>query len=223
MTQDELKQLAAQKALDFVPDNAVIGIGSGTTVNYFIEALATIKHRIEGAVASSEESAARLKACGIPVFDLNVVDKIPFYFDGADEINSLMEMIKGGGGAHTREKILAAVADEFVCMVDESKKVKILGAFPLAIEVIPMARSYVARKIVKLGGDPVYRQGFVTDNGNCILDIYNLKIYEPIKLEQQLNNIEGVVSNGLFAARCADKMICASMSEGVIVENRIQT
>ena len=204
MTQDELKKLVGEAALEYVVEDSIVGVGTGSTVNYFIDALATIKHKIKGAVSSSEASTERLKQHGIEVFELNEVDKIPVYIDGADESNHLLELIKGGGGALTREKIIAAVADQFVCIADESKLVRRLGDFPLPVEVIPMARSYVARQIVKLGGDTVYRTGFVTDNGNVILDVHGLVINEPIKLERILNNIVGVVTNGLFAERAAD-------------------
>ncbi|HET8706517.1 MAG TPA: ribose-5-phosphate isomerase RpiA, partial [Pseudomonadales bacterium] len=190
------------------------GVGTGSTANFFIDALADIKHKIEGAVASSEATAQRLKKHGIPVFDLNSVSELPVYVDGADEADGYLALIKGGGGALTREKIVAAVADKFICIADQSKWVSVLGKFPLPVEVIPMARSYVAREIVKLGGDPVYREGFVTDNGNIILDVHNLVIAEPIKLEQQLNNIVGVVTNGLFAARGADVLLLGT-AEGV--------
>ncbi len=210
MTQDELKQAAAQKALDYIEDDTVVGVGTGSTVNFFIDALATIKHKIEGAVASSDATAESLKSHLIPVYDLNTVSQLPIYIDGADEANAGLQLIKGGGGALTREKIIAAVADKFICIVDQTKQVRVLGNFPLPVEVLPMARSYVAREIVKLGGDPVYREGFVTDNGNIILDIHNMSIMEPIKLEQQLNNIVGVVTNGLFAARPADVLLVAS-------------
>lgn len=207
MTQDELKKLVGEAALEYVVEDSIVGVGTGSTVNYFIDALATIKHKIKGAVSSSEASTERLKQHGIEVFELNEVDKIPVYIDGADESNHLLELIKGGGGALTREKIIAAVADQFVCIADESKLVRRLGDFPLPVEVIPMARSYVARQIVKLGGDPVYRTGFVTDNGNVILDVHGLVINEPIKLERILNNIVGVVTNGLFAERAADVLL----------------
>lgn len=210
MTQDELKRAAAEAAISFIDEEMIIGVGSGSTVNFFIDVLAKVKSKVEGAVASSNATAERLKAVGIPVFDLNSVGNLPLYIDGADEINSYLQMIKGGGGALTREKIIAAAARKFVCIADESKKVGILGKFPLGIEVIPMARSYVAREIVKLGGDPVYREGFITDNGNIILDIHNLTIMEPIKLEQQINNITGVVCNGLFAMRPADVLLLAT-------------
>lgn len=207
MTQDELKKLVGEAALEYVVEDSIVGVGTGSTVNYFIDALATIKHKIKGAVSSSEASTERLKKHGIEVFELNEVDKVPVYIDGADESNHLLELIKGGGGALTREKIIAAVADQFICIADESKLVRRLGEFPLPVEVIPMARSYVARQIVKLGGDPVYRTGFVTDNGNVILDVHGLVINEPIKLERILNNIVGVVTNGLFAERAADVLL----------------
>ncbi|AUD79857.1 ribose 5-phosphate isomerase A [Kangiella profundi] len=207
MTQDELKKLVGEAALEYVVEDSIVGVGTGSTVNYFIDALATMKHKIKGAVSSSEASTERLKQHGIEVFELNEVDKIPVYIDGADESNHLLELIKGGGGALTREKIIAAVADQFICIADESKLVRRLGDFPLPVEVIPMARSYVARQIVKLGGDPVYRTGFVTDNGNVILDVHGLIINEPIKLERILNNIVGVVTNGLFAERAADVLL----------------
>jgi ribose 5-phosphate isomerase A len=214
MTRNEMKQAAAQAALKFVEDDTVVGVGTGSTANYFIDALATIKQRIEGTVASSNASAERLKSKGIPVLDLNVVSQVAVYVDGADEINSSLQMIKGGGGALTREKIVAACSKQFICIADETKLVKMLGHFPLPIEVIPWARSYVGREIVKLGGDPSYREGFVTDNGNIILDVYNLTILEPIQLEQRFNNIVGVVSCGLFAARPADLLLLGS-AEGV--------
>jgi ribose 5-phosphate isomerase A len=204
MTQDDKKKAAAHSALKYIEDNAIIGVGTGSTVNHFIDALAEVKHKIQGAVSSSEVSTERLKAMGIEVFDLNSVDTFDIYVDGADEITEHKHMIKGGGAALTREKIVAAVAEKFICIIDDTKQVPILGQFPLPVEVIPMARSYVAREIVKLGGDPVYRQGVVTDNGNVILDVHNLKILNPVELERQLNAIVGVVTNGLFAHRCAD-------------------
>ncbi|MGB0894463.1 MAG: ribose-5-phosphate isomerase RpiA [Parashewanella sp.] len=207
MTQDEMKKAAGWAALEYVEKDSIVGVGTGSTVNHFIDALATIKADIEGAVSSSEASTAKMKALGIPVYDLNSVDKLSVYVDGADEINPHMAMIKGGGAALTREKIVAAVAQRFVCIVDDTKQVDILGEFPLPVEVIPMARSYVARELVKLGGDPVYREGVVTDNGNIILDVHNLKIMEPKKLEQQINAIVGVVTNGLFAERGADVLL----------------
>ncbi len=208
--QDQLKRQAAEAALDYIEPNTIVGVGTGSTVNYFIDALATRKHDIEGAVSSSEASTARLKAHGIEVFELNNVADLPVYVDGADEIDEHLRMVKGGGGALTREKIIAAVADKFICIADESKVVGRLGNFPVPVEVIPMARSYVAREIVKLGGDPVWRQGFVTDNGNVILDIHNFDILDPVQLEQQLNSIVGVVTNGLFANRGANLAIIAT-------------
>lgn len=210
MSQDELKKMAAEAALSYVPEDEIIGVGTGSTVNYFIDALAGIKHKIEGTVASSEATAKRLKEKGIPVFELTAVDSVSVYVDGADEANSHLQLIKGGGGALTREKIIAACAKQFVCIIDESKRVPVLGKFPLPVEVIPMARSYVAREMVKLGGDPEYREGVVTDNGNIILDIHNLSILEPVKLEKQINNITGVVSVGLFADKPADVLLIAT-------------
>ncbi|PCJ45637.1 MAG: ribose 5-phosphate isomerase A [Moraxellaceae bacterium] len=210
MTQDDLKKAVAKAAIEYVVEDAIVGVGTGSTANYFIDYLAEIKGRIEGAVASSEASKQRLEAHGIPVFELNAVDDIPVYVDGADEADRNLCLIKGGGGALTREKIVAAVSGKFVCIADSSKKVKVLGTFPLPIEVIPMARSFVAREIVKLGGDPVYREGFVTDNGNIILDIHNMQIAQPAALEAQLNNITGVVTNGLFARRSADVLLLSS-------------
>ena len=207
MTQDEMKKAAAWAALQFVEDNSIVGVGTGSTVNHFIDALDTIKHKIDGAVSSSEASTEKLKALGIPVFDVNGVAELSVYIDGADEITPGNAMIKGGGAALTREKIVAAVAEKFICIVDQSKSVDILGTFPLPVEVIPMARSYVARELVKLGGDPVYREGVVTDNGNVILDVYNLSIEQPQKLEETINNIVGVVTNGIFASRGADIVI----------------
>lgn len=210
MTQDEKKKAAAIAAVQYVKDGDIIGVGTGSTVNYFIEALADKKHLIEGAVSSSDESTRRLQALGIDVFDLNSVDQFDIYVDGADEITEHKHMIKGGGAALTREKIVAAVAKKFVCIIDDSKQVDVLGDFPLPVEVIPMARSYVARELVKLGGDPVYRDGVVTDNGNVILDVHNLEILEPRKLEALINQIVGVVTNGLFAQRGADIVLVAT-------------
>ena len=207
MTQDEMKKAAAQAALDYVEADTIIGIGTGSTANHFIDLLAGIKGRIEGTVASSVASAERLKKHGIPVFDLNAVGDLSLYVDGADESSRHLHLIKGGGGALTREKIVAAASKKFVCIADESKLVDVLGKFPLPVEVIPMARSYVARQIVKLGGQPVLREGFTTDNGNVILDVHNLKILNPVELEGKLNNIVGVVTNGLFAMRPADVLI----------------
>ncbi|MEJ2792341.1 ribose-5-phosphate isomerase RpiA [Iodobacter sp. LRB] len=214
MNQDELKQAVGRAALDYVPDNCIVGVGTGSTANCFIDALATIKGRIQGAVSSSEASVARLKSHGIPVFELNAVDHLPVYVDGADEINRQLQMIKGGGAALTREKIVAAVAEQFICIADESKLVDVLGKFPLPVEVIPMARSYVARQLVKLGGHPAYREGVITDNGNIILDVHGLQISEANKLESQINEIVGVVTNGLFAHRRADVLLLGT-SKGV--------
>lgn len=207
MTQDELKKAAAWAALEFVKEGTIVGVGTGSTVNHFIDALGTVKDTIVGAVSSSDASTEKLKALGIEVYELNDVDSLDVYVDGADEINALNEMIKGGGAALTREKIVSAVAKQFVCIVDETKIVDTLGEFPLPVEVIPMARSYVARELLKLGGDPVYRQGVVTDNGNVILDVHNLSISQAKDLELTINQIVGVVTNGLFAQRGADKVI----------------
>ncbi|MDF1628268.1 MAG: ribose-5-phosphate isomerase RpiA [Alcanivoracaceae bacterium] len=214
MDKEALKKAVAEAALGYVQADTIVGVGTGSTANYFIDALASIKNEIRGAVASSEASAKRLKSHGIRLFGLNEVDQIPVYVDGADEVNLHREMIKGGGGALTREKIVAAVAEKFICIVDESKQVKMLGQFPLPVEVIPMARGYVGRKLTAMGGRPQYREGFVTDNGNFILDVYNLDISRPIKLEEQLNNIVGVVTNGLFARRPADVVLMGT-SRGV--------
>ncbi|RPJ45894.1 MAG: ribose-5-phosphate isomerase RpiA [Betaproteobacteria bacterium] len=209
MSQDALKQAAAKAAVALVPEGSVVGVGTGSTVNFFIDELARIKNRIEAAVSSSETSAARLKAAGIRVLDLNSVRDLPVYVDGADEVTRHLTMIKGGGGALTREKIVAAVAHQFICIADASKLVDVLGRFPLPVEVIPMARSYVAREIVKLGGLPEWRASFVTDNGNLILDVRNLTILDPPDLESRLNQITGVVTNGLFARRPADVLLLA--------------
>ena len=214
MTQNDKKKAAAQAALKYIEDGAIVGVGTGSTVNYFIDALADVKQNIQGAVSSSDASTERLKAMGIEVFDLNSVGKFDIYVDGADEITEHKHMIKGGGAALTREKIVAAVAEKFICIIDDTKQVPILGQFPLPVEVIPMARSYVAREIVKLGGDPAYRQGVVTDNGNVILDVHNLTILNPVELEKQLNAIVGVVTNGLFAHRGADVVLVGS-NDGV--------
>ena len=214
MTQDEMKKMVAHAALAYVEAGAIIGVGTGSTANHFIDALAGIKHKIDGTVASSEATAERLKGHGIPVFELNEVGDIPVYVDGADESNKYLHLIKGGGGALTREKIIAAASDKFVCVADGSKMVDMLGTFPLPVEVIPMARSYVAREIVKMGGQPVWREGFITDNGNQIIDIQNLSIMDPVKTEEALNNIVGVVTNGLFAIRPADVLLLGT-EEGV--------
>lgn len=212
MTQDEMKKNAAWAALQYIPRNTVVGVGTGSTVNHFIDALASIKHDIKGAVSSSVQSTEKLKALGIAVLDLNSIDSFSVYVDGADEINAQKHMIKGGGAALTREKIVAAVADTFICIVDQSKQVDVLGKFPLPVEVIPMASSYVARELTKLGGRPVLRQGVITDNGNVILDVHELAITEPLVLEQQINNIVGVVCNGIFARRPADMVLVGSAS-----------
>ncbi len=214
MSQDELKQAVARAALDYIKpkieDDSVIGIGTGSTANYFIDYLAEIKGQVNATVASSEASAERLRKHGIPVFDLNAVDEITVYVDGADESDPQLALIKGGGAALTREKIVAAVAKEFVCIADGSKLVDQLGQFPLPVEVIPMDRSHVARELVKLGGDPVYREGVVTDNGNIILDVFNFMIPNPGETEQKINNITGVVTNGIFATRPADILLLAT-------------
>ena len=210
MTQDEIKQAVAKAALDYVVPDTIIGIGTGSTANHFIDFLAGMKGRIEGTVASSEASTARLKAHGIQVFDLNSAGEVSVYIDGADETNRYGHLIKGGGGALTREKIVAAASKKFICIVDDTKIVDLLGRFPLPVEVIPMARSYVARELVKLGGEPIWRNNFVTDNGNMILDVHGLEIMEPTRLEEQLNQLTGVVTNGLFALRPADVVLVGS-------------
>jgi ribose 5-phosphate isomerase A len=207
MTQDELKQAVARAALQYVVDDAVIGVGSGSTANFFIDELGARGGRIRGAVASSERTAERLRRHGIPLVDLNEVEELPVYIDGADEVTAGFAMIKGGGGALTREKIVAAVSRRFVCIADASKLVAVLGAFPLPVEVIPMARAHVVREIVRLGGRPRLRAGFVTDNGNVVLDVSGLAITDPAGLEERLNNIVGVVTNGLFALRGADVVL----------------
>lgn len=212
MDKEALKKAAAKAAIAYIEYGTVLGVGSGSTVHYFIDELKSVKGKIEAAVASSIETEKRLKALFIPVCDLNSVNELSIYVDGADEINSARQMIKGGGGALTREKIVAAVSKKFICIADQSKQVDLLGTFPVAIEVIPMARSYVARQIVKLGGDPVYRQGFVTDNSNLILDVYNLKLLDPGSIEEKINNIVGVVANGIFARRPADILLLATDS-----------
>ncbi|MCS5557878.1 MAG: ribose-5-phosphate isomerase RpiA [Oceanospirillaceae bacterium] len=218
MNQDQLKQAVAQAAVDHIAPHlnkdSIVGVGTGSTANCFIDALANIKHTFDAAVASSEATAERLKNHGINVLELNTVPHMSFYVDGADESDAHLNLIKGGGGALTREKIVAAVAETFVCIADESKLVDVLGDFPLPVEVIPMARSYVARKLVGLGGEPVWRQGFITDNGNLILDVYGMDIVDPKGLEQKINQITGVVTNGLFAQRPADLLLLGT-SEGV--------
>jgi len=216
MNQDELKKASAEAALEYVESGMIVGVGTGSTANYFIDGLARIKGKLEGTVASSESSAERLRGHGIPVLDLNSAGDLQLYVDGADETTRHLHLIKGGGGALTREKIVAAASDKFVCIADDSKLVDVLGTFPLPVEVIPMARSYVARQIVKLGGQPVLREGFTTDNGNVILDIQNMNILDPVDLETKLDLITGVVTNGLFARRGADVFLMAT-SNGVEV------
>jgi len=209
MSQEQLKQQAARAALEYVKDDMVVGIGTGSTVNYFIELLATVKGKIQGTVASSKASEERLRLLNIPVYDLNSVNSVDVYIDGADEITQNLHCIKGGGGALTGEKIIAQVAKQFICIADESKLVGVLGAYPLPVEVIPMARSYLARQLVKMGGEPLYREGFISDYGNMILDVHNLDVMEPAKLEQQLNQLPGAVCNGLFALRKVDTLLLA--------------
>ncbi len=219
MSSDQMKKRAAEAALQYVEENTVIGVGTGSTVNYFIDALARLKYPIEGAVSSSAMTTERLKACRIPVLDLNGAGPLPLYVDGADEVDRHLRMIKGGGGALTREKIAAAASEKFVCIADQSKLVDVLGAFPLPVEVIPMARSYVGRELLKRGGQPVLRENFITDNGNLILDVYNLHILEPAQLEAEWNNIPGIVTVGLFAQRPADVLLLGT-AEGVEVMGR---
>lgn len=221
MTQDQLKERVARDALKYVQD-PIVGVGSGSTVFKFIEALASIKHQIDGAVAASEASAERLRKIGIRVLDLNSVNELPVYIDGADEVTEHLHMIKGGGGALTREKITAAVARRFVCICDGSKLVPVLGKFPVPIEVIPMARSYVAREVVKMGGHPRLREGFTTDNGNVVLDCHGMTLLDPPKVEAELNQIAGVVTNGLFARRPADVLLLAEAS-GVLTKKRLSS
>ncbi|MFT5808371.1 MAG: ribose 5-phosphate isomerase A [Moritella dasanensis] len=215
MTQDELKKAAGWAALEYVEKGSIVGVGTGSTVNHFIDALSTIREDIQGAVSSSIASTQRLEALGIEVFDLNSVAQLDIYVDGADEIDNAKNMIKGGGAALTREKIVSAVAQKFVCIIDDTKNVDVLGNFPLPVEVIPMARSYVGRELLKLGGDPVYREGVVTDNGNIIIDVYHMQIKDPKALEIAINGIVGVVTNGLFAARGADVVLTGTQN-GVV-------
>ncbi len=210
MNQDEMKKAAAEAAIEYVENGMIVGIGTGSTANHFIDLLADIKGKIDGTVASSEASAERLRGHGIPVMELNDVGTLSLYVDGADESNKYLHLIKGGGGALTREKIVAGASEKFVCIADDSKLVDVLGAFPLPIEVIPMARSLVARKMVAMGGSPVLREGFVTDNGNIILDVHNLQIMEPVHMETEINQIPGVVTVGIFAERPADILILGS-------------
>ena len=222
MEANEAKRAVAKAAIAYLPQGGVIGVGTGSTANCFIDELVSVRNRIDAAVASSEASASRLRAGGIAVVDLNSVDSLPVYVDGADEITRHMHMIKGGGGALTREKIVAAVARKFVCIADESKLVNVLGTFPLPVEVIPMARGHVARELVKLGGHPQLREGFVTDNGNVILDVRGLTILDPPELEAAVNQITGVVTNGLFAMRGADVALLGS-AQGVREMQKILT
>jgi len=207
MTQDEMKRKAAEAALEYVIVDEIVGVGTGSTVNHFIDVLADIKHKIKGAVSSSVVSTERMEGYGIKVYDLNEVNGIEVYIDGADESDHYLNLIKGGGGALTREKIIAGASRKFVCIADESKLVDVMGGFPLPVEVIPMARSFIARELVKLGGRPVYREGFVTDNGNDILDVHDLRIMEAVKLENELNKLPGIVTVGIFANRPADVLI----------------
>jgi ribose 5-phosphate isomerase A len=207
MNQDEQKRAATRAAIQHIPAGCIVGVGTGSTANYFIDELADIRSRIDGTVASSEATARRLGSHGIEVMDLNNVDELPLYVDGADEITPYLHMIKGGGGALTREKVVAAAAKKFICIADQSKLVNVLGKFPLPVEVIPMARSYAAREIIRLGGQPVLREGFTTDNGNLILDVHGLQILNPVELETELNQITGIVTNGLFARRPADLLL----------------
>ncbi|ACL73849.1 ribose-5-phosphate isomerase RpiA [Thioalkalivibrio sulfidiphilus] len=210
MNQDQMKKAAAEAAIEYVESGMIVGVGTGSTANHFIDLLAAIKDRIDGTVASSEASAQRLRGHGIQVMDLNTAGQLPLYVDGADESNAELHLIKGGGGALTREKIVAAASDKFVCIADESKLVDVLGAFPLPVEVIPMARAYVARELTKLGGQPVLREGFTTDNGNVILDVHNLQISDPVAMEDHINQLPGVVTVGIFAQRPADVLILGS-------------
>ncbi len=217
MTADEMKRLAAEEALKYLPESGIIGVGTGSTVNHFIDVFATVKHKYEGAVSSSDASTERMQALGINVLDLNQTGGLEVYVDGADESNKQLHLIKGGGGALTREKIIAGASKKFVCIADESKLVDVMGEFPLPVEVIPMARSFVAREIVKLGGTPVWRENFVTDNGCLILDIENLQIMEPVKLEDQINAIAGVVTVGIFGRRPADILILGTPNGAKVI------
>ncbi|MEC6883835.1 ribose-5-phosphate isomerase RpiA [Photobacterium piscicola] len=218
MTQDEMKKAAGWAALEYVTKNSIVGVGTGSTVNHFIDALATRKEEIKGAVSSSVASTERLEQIGIKVFDANDVASLDIYVDGADEINAEFDMIKGGGAALTREKIVAAIAEKFICIVDNTKQVDVLGQFPLPVEVIPMARSFIGRELVKLGGDPVYREGVITDNGNIILDVYNMAITDPKAMEDSINALPGVVTVGLFAHRGADALIVGSPEGTKIIQ-----
>lgn len=220
MSTEVEKKVAAEAALDYVKNHSIIGVGTGSTTNYFIDALASLRSQIEATVASSIETERRLRAIGLPVQDLNYVGRVPIYVDGADEFNAHCQLVKGGGGALTREKIIAAASDEFVCIAHAGKQVDTLGTFPLPVEVIPMARGYVARQLVKLGGSPEYREGFVTDNGNIVLDVYGLSLTDPVQMEHTINNITGVVTNGLFAARPADRVLVADGHAIKVFESR---
>ncbi len=215
MTQDELKKKTAEAALEYIKGVSIVGVGTGSTVNHFIDFLVDMKADIEGTVSSSEGTTERLKKLGLPVLDLNAVGEIEVYVDGADEINPNMQLIKGGGGALTREKIIASASKKFVCIADGSKSVDVLGAFPLPIEVLPMARSYVAREMVKMGGQPEWREGFITDNGNHIIDVHNLSIMEPITMEKTINDIPGVITVGIFALRPADVVVLGT-EDGIV-------
>ncbi len=217
MTQDEMKIAAAAAALEYVESGMIVGIGTGSTANHFIDLLATVKGKIDGAVASSVISEERLKSHGIPVMDLNNAGQLSIYVDGADESDKHLNLIKGGGGALTREKIVAGASDKFICIADESKLVDVMGEFPLPVEVIPMARSYIAREIVKMGGRPVLRDGFTTDNGNIIIDIHGLEIMEPVKMETHFNQLPGVVTIGLFAQRPADVLILGTPNGAKVI------
>lgn len=209
MTQDDKKRRAAEAALKYVRDDMVVGVGTGSTVNFFIDLLASVKHRIDGAVASSTATERLLRERGVPLLNLNSVIEVAVYVDGADEANRHLQLIKGGGGALTREKIVAAASKSFICIIDDSKLVDVLGRFPLPVEVIPMAQSYVGRQLARLGGQPKLREGFTTDNGNIIIDVHNLSILNPVEVEERVNHIAGVVSNGLFARRAADVLLVA--------------
>jgi len=210
MNQDQMKKAAAEAAIEYVEAGMIVGVGTGSTANHFIDLLAGIKDRIDGTVASSEASAQRLRGHGIQVMDLNTAGQLALYVDGADESNPELHLIKGGGGALTREKIVAAASDKFVCIADETKLVDVLGAFPLPVEVIPMARAYVSRELTRLGGQPLLREGFITDNGNIILDVHNLQITDPVDMEGRINQLAGVVTVGIFAQRPADVLILGS-------------
>ena len=217
LSQNELKKTVAKAAIDQIPEGIVLGVGTGSTVNYLIEALSAVKNRIKGAVSSSMETTIQLRRHNIPIFDLNEIDELPLYIDGTDEINHYLDLIKGGGAALTKEKIIASVAKQFICIADESKLVDILGTFPLPVEVLPIARSYVAKELIKLGGKPALRIGTITEHGNQILDVTDLIINEPVWLENKIDQINGVVTNGIFAKRHADKLLLSTQN-GIIVK-----